>query len=62
MIFYCKNNEENTKEFLYKKLIPALPQDIIGCLIFDGFYDKDCNDKDDIMTEYHNCDKYSNIN
>ena len=62
MFFYCKNNEKNAKEYIYKKLIPALPQDIMGCLIFDGFYDQDCNDKDDIMTEYNNCDKYCNIN
>ena len=61
MLFFCKNNNEsNEKKYIFEKLTPILPQDIIGCLIFEGLID-DNDDLNEIKTIYENITKYNNI-
>ena len=61
MIYYCKNNKLYEKKYIFEKITPCLPQDIIGCLIFDGLIDKnsDINRIKDIYN--NNTDKYNNL-
>ena len=61
MIFYCKiNNISNEKKYIFEKITPALPQDIIGSLIFEGLIDYN-EDFEEIKNIFENINKYYNI-
>ena len=62
MIYYCKNNNlTDEKKYIYEKIIPALPQDIVGAFIFEGLLDnnQEINTIKDIYL--NKIEKYNNI-
>ena len=60
MIYYCRVNNIEEEKFIYDKITPSLPQDLIGCLIFDGLLDIS-NELNRIKKIYDNISKYNNI-
>ena len=62
MIYYCKENKiEDHKNYIYEKIVPTLPQDITGGLIFDGLIDKNEEIKI-IENKFNEIEKPKNIN
>ena len=62
MIYYCKENKiEDHKNYIYEKIVPTLPQDSTGGLIFDGLIDKNEEIKI-IENKYNEIEKPKNIN
>ena len=67
MFYYHKNYKKESNDirnYIFEKITPVLPQDIIGCLLFDDLIKSDSNDDDieKIKEIYQNNEKPNNIN
>ena len=65
MVYYCKNDKSligDEKKYIFEKIIPALPQDIIGCFLFNELIENN-NDNDikEMKSIYNKIEKNNNI-